>query len=92
MTYQNAYVPLTMSLKYSVAIELLSNRIDTMEVMFTENPERFSDDWEDCIKSMEFLNEEGRRNYKSIDSIKAYLENYYYDLQIKRVIKHSYLR
>ena len=85
--------PITSALKFSIAIELLSARVDTMEVMFKENPESFSsDDWEDCIKCMEFLNDEGRKDYRSIDSIKAYLENYYYELQLKRVIRHSYLR
>ena len=85
--------PTTTALRLSVAIELLSNRVDTMEVQFQENPESLSsDDWEDFIKCAEFLNAEGRKNYKTIDSVKDYLANYYYEQNLKQVIKHSYLR
>ena len=67
--------PVSEQLKLSIAIELLSTRIDTMQVHFDQDPEQYSpEDWEDYIKCAAFLNEHGRRNY-SVTKVKEYLDS-----------------
>jgi hypothetical protein len=54
--------PTTEGLKLSIACQLLLNRIQTMEVTFTEDPSHYStDDWEDFILASKFLNTMGKK-------------------------------
>lgn len=64
---------LTDTLKLAVAIELLSKRISTMEIQISERTCDYSyEDVLDCIASMEFLNEHGKKEY-NIREVKNYL-------------------
>ncbi len=69
--------PTTETLKLSIAIELLTSRIDTELEIFERDKDCFSrEDLEEIARCLRFISEHGRRNYTShAIKIEEYLEN-----------------